>query len=64
MICENAFCIYWDNNRCILENISLDEIGLCRSCIYIDIDPQSLNQYRLALRNKLEPMYEAQNKQK
>ena len=56
MICENTYCIYWENKRCILDNISLDETGRCRDCIYIDIDPKSLRQYRLALRSKLEPM--------
>ena len=42
MICENIFCIYHRNNKCVLEEINLDITGACTDCIYVDIDPKTL----------------------
>ena len=46
MNCENIFCIYWEKNKCILDDISLDIIGNCDSCIYIDLSEKELEEYR------------------
>ena len=46
MQCENYFCIYFDNNSCILSNVSLDVTGLCQDCIYLNIDKNVLNSER------------------
>lgn len=46
MKCENEYCVYWKNNRCILDEISLDILGACKCCIYVDIDNDVLEQYR------------------
>ncbi len=46
MTCENIFCIYQRNNECILEEISLDIIGICDNCIYVDIDTKMLNELK------------------
>jgi len=48
MKCENCFCIYQKNNKCILKNIELDVLGQCHECIYVDI-PQ---KYLEALKNE------------
>ena len=37
MTCENYFCIYQKNNKCILNKIELDVLGQCKDCINIDI---------------------------
>lgn len=41
--CENYLCIYQKNNQCILDNISLDELGMCDQCIYVDVEEGELN---------------------
>ncbi len=46
MMCENIFCIYWNDNNCILENISLDIQGKCNECIYVNISDDKLLKYR------------------
>ncbi len=46
MQCENIFCIYWEEERCILDEVSLDVMGCCQSCIYIDIDAKDLQAAR------------------
>ncbi len=53
MICENHFCIYWWENACILEEVTLDIQGTCQQCIYISIDDKDLQP----LRNKMIEAY-------
>ena len=40
MNCQNNFCIYWDNKKCILDEISLNICGQCEECVLIDIDEE------------------------
>ena len=46
MICENDYCIYWKDNRCILNEIYVNKIGLCESCIHISIPDDDLKKVR------------------
>lgn len=42
MRCENNFCIYESNGKCMLNKISIDGLGMCAECIYPTIDEQIL----------------------
>lgn len=44
--CENNFCIYYQKGRCILDHISLDDLGICSECVYIPIPEPVLQVYR------------------
>ncbi len=46
MICENDYCIYWDKNECILNEIHLNNMGVCESCISITIPEKELKRLR------------------
>ena len=46
MICENDYCIYWEDNRCILDEIYVNKIGLCESCIYVSIPGEKFKKMR------------------
>lgn len=46
MNCENCFCIYYENGQCLLENISLNILGMCENCVYINIDEEILHKER------------------
>ncbi len=46
MICENDYCIYWDKNECILNEIHLNNMGVCESCISITIPEKELKRFR------------------
>ena len=46
MICENDYCIYWHKNRCILDEIYLNSMGVCESCINITIPEKELERLR------------------
>jgi len=53
MKCENGFCIYQENDECLLEEISLDILGQCTDCIYIDLEEKTLNQVKEYMRKRL-----------
>ncbi len=44
MNCENIYCLYNRDNKCLLDDIELDIQGKCKSCIYTQIDDEYLNQ--------------------
>lgn len=46
MKCNNYFCIYWSNNSCILDKVSLDIMGICEECTYVNIDDNILYEQR------------------
>lgn len=54
ILCENEFCIYQENGKCILDVIELDISGMCQSCIYINISQEELNKKKKKLREELE----------
>ena len=37
MNCENEYCIYNRDFHCILEDVSLDAMGMCNSCITVEL---------------------------
>ena len=47
MKCENTFCIYQSKGKCILNEVSIDSLGMCTECIYLDIDEKTLHQAKL-----------------
>ena len=56
MNCENKFCIYFESDTCILNPISLDELGLCKQMCYVDIDEEFLDFKRKKLLAKFEQL--------
>jgi NADH:ubiquinone oxidoreductase subunit E len=46
MICKNKFCIYQTNDKCKFEKAELDSNGTCKSCIYIKIEDDILENLK------------------
>ncbi len=46
MECENEFCIYEKDGICILDKISLDVQGSCKSCVYVNVDDDELKKIK------------------
>ena len=44
--CENGFCIYYQEDHCILREVFLDIQGNCSSCIYVAIEEDYLETKR------------------
>lgn len=44
--CENGFCVYQKEGKCILENVQLDIQGNCIDCICIDIEENVLDDLK------------------
>ena len=54
MKCENYFCIYEDNGKCILDKIELDIMGQCTECIYVNLESDVLKEAKQNLLRKYE----------
>ena len=54
VFCENEFCIYQKQGKCILESIQLDIRGNCIECICVNIEENSLNNLKGQLLEKYE----------
>jgi hypothetical protein len=52
--CENYFCIYEENGKCILDKIELDILGQCTECIYVNLEQDVLNDAKQKLLKKYE----------
>lgn len=48
-MCDNMFCIYWNNGRCILDKIIHNAIGVCTEVIHVNIDEDILIEKRLEI---------------
>ena len=52
IICENDFCIYWEENRCLCQYINLNESGIYMDAIHVNIEEEILYKKRKELLNK------------
>ena len=52
--CSHDLCIYWEENHCILDFISIRSIGMCEECINISFEEEDLNRRREELRKMFE----------
>ena len=52
--CDHSFCIYQEKGRCILKKISLDEMGLCRECILLDLPESEKESIKERMRMEFE----------
>lgn len=46
MLCENIFCIYQNDDSCTLDDVEMDIVGQCQSCIYVSIPKAELNRLK------------------
>ena len=54
ILCENEFCIYQKEGRCVLESICLDVQGNCVDCIYITVERDVLDGIKQKLLKDLD----------
>lgn len=53
MQCKNELCIYCKKDKCILDSISIDTLGMCADCIQITIEAELLEKVKEDLLRKL-----------
>lgn len=51
MECEFSYCIYNSANKCLLNNIKINVVGMCEECIIVSIDEKILDKQK---QNQLE----------
>ena len=53
--CSNILCLYHNNGKCLLKNISVDEIGVCKDMILVtlskEVENLIKNETKKALKN-------------
>ena len=54
MICENKFCIYQEDEKCLLDEVRADIMGACTDCIYIDISDEELRKRKKEMLKRFE----------
>ena len=54
--CGNEFCIYFENGSCILDSVSLDEMGICEEILLISAEEKWLAEKRKELLEKFEQL--------
>ena len=54
MRCENGLCLYYDKGKCILDEISVDSLGMCAECMLVSIDEKIIEEKRREQLNMLE----------
>lgn len=54
LFCENEFCIYQKQNKCVLKSVQLDIQGNCENCLYINIEEDTLTHLKEKLLEDLE----------
>jgi len=54
--CRNSFCIYFKADKCILDFISVDEMGFCEKVLFVNLDESFLSIKRKELLKKFEQL--------
>lgn len=36
--CVFSLCLYHSNSRCLLENMGINELGMCDACVIVSLD--------------------------
>lgn len=51
--CENELCIYCENGKCGLSEISLNNMGICESAVCVCVDEEYIALQKEKLRKRL-----------
>lgn len=54
IICENKFCIYFEDGKCTQESVELDDLGFCSHVFHVSIEDEYLDYKRKNLLKKFE----------
>lgn len=46
MRCENGLCLYFENGKCRLDEISIDSLGMCADCMLVSIEEEIIEEKR------------------
>lgn len=57
MKCENILCVYYKHSMCILDEVSINELGMCDACIHVSFSEKELSKKRNDLLKRFEKQY-------
>ena len=58
MFCENIFCIYQEDGKCIFDETTIYIDGMCSECMLVEIDSELLERLKKEKREELDRRYE------
>lgn len=56
MKCENLYCIYEQNGKCILDEIEINSVGMCSECILLPIPIDAADKMKSVKREEFEKL--------
>ncbi len=62
MNCINKFCIYSDSDKCILEEININSLGICDTQILISLNDDTLKLEKMKLLDRYRGEHEKWDK--
>lgn len=62
MNCENEYCIYNLESKCLLEKISVNSLGMCDDCIMISLDEDFLAAEKQRQLSEIESRWNSDSK--
>lgn len=54
MKCANRLCCYYSGGVCLLESVEINELGMCDSQIFVELEEEVLRPKREELSARLE----------
>lgn len=55
-LCENRLCIHFEDGKCTLNSVSLDELGFCSNMFQVNIKEEYLEFKRKKLLKKFQQL--------
>jgi len=52
--CEFEYCIYNENYKCVLDEVTINNLGMCEECMLITLDSSFLDSERKRQRKEID----------
>lgn len=57
MICDFNYCIYQHDGKCTVEDIHINEFGMCDTCILVSINAKCIEETKTKQRSLIQQTY-------
>ena len=62
MKCEFDYCIYNNKSTCILNEIQVDSLGMCKACEIVTIPEKTLQKYKKTRLKEIAEIWKNENR--
>ena len=57
MQCENCLCVYEKDGECTIDEISINDMGMCEDCIVVTPDDKTLDKLKKNWKKRMDKDY-------